>query len=257
MTALDKDRVDAEAFVESNLNRYWNWFLEELDDQRARGIIPFFSVPDRTRKAFAVRHEELRSSEDAAMVRQGVLCSCRPAVLARISALNDRQYEALSCLLCRSIGAVNVYLTPPGGEGGIDFVANIMLASKSHIFSGMGREFRLIGQSKKYETRVSVDRIDQFLRTMENVRGRSKRVSDQLPVWFDVSAGPIIGWMISHSGFQSGSSNEAKQHGLILSDTLDVTETLSLADSFYATSTAAIRAAQLALSCDAIITEFQ
>ena len=38
MSALGKDRIDAEAFAETNLTRYWNWFLEELDSERARAL---------------------------------------------------------------------------------------------------------------------------------------------------------------------------------------------------------------------------
>jgi hypothetical protein len=149
-----------------------------------------------------------------------------------------------------------VHLTPPGAEGGIDFIATIRLLNPSHIFSAVGREFRVVGQSKKYNTRVTVDRVDQFLRTMENVRSRSTRVANHLPAWFDVSAGPIIGWIIAHSGYQIGSADEAKKHGLILSDTLDVAESLSLSEQFYPVATPVDRGAQVAPSCNAIVTEF-
>jgi len=256
MAALGKNRVDAEAFVETNLKRYWNWFLEELDSQRSRGITPYFSVANSKAKSFAVRHEELVLSADAATSRRGELYRSRPPFLTQIATLTDRQYEALSCLTCRHIGAANVHLTPPGSEGGIDFVATIRLSSQSHIFSSAGRDFRVVGQSKKYGTKVTVDRIDQFLRTMENVRSRSTRVSAHLPAWFDVSAGPIVGWIIAHSGYQSGSADEAKKHGLVLSDTLDVAESLTLAESFHAAATPVARAAQVGPACDAIVTEF-
>jgi hypothetical protein len=71
MSAVGKDRVDAEAFVETNLGRYWNWFLEELDSERARGITPFFSVSDPNRNSFTVRHEELAASIDPPTARRG------------------------------------------------------------------------------------------------------------------------------------------------------------------------------------------
>jgi hypothetical protein len=252
-TELGKSSIDAQAFAQANIKKYWNWFIEALDNQRARGIKPYFTVPGGGTYAFSHTAHELQFSKDANDQEIGRLALARPHVLRQLDALSDRQYEAMACVACEVIGARFQVLTPPGNEGGIDFLATITIKDSCHIFSAVGAELRIVGQCKKYQTPVAVDRVEQFLQTMSNVRHRTDRVRKHLPVWFEEAGGPIIGWIIGHSGFQTGAADEAKKHGVVLSDSIDMTELFSLAPKFHQFDTPLVRAQYLHDSCQALL----
>lgn len=249
----DIPAVDADRFADENLTRYWNWFLKEMDVLSSRGIAPYFEKLPGNIKAFAHFSHQLGRSADPVDIERGRLLAARPLFLKAIDDLTDRQYEALACVTCEAIGAINTHLTPAGNEGGIDFVATLRLGAATHLFSSAGTEFRVIGQCKKYTAPVSVDRMEQFLQTMNNVRYRSERVRQHLPVWFEEAGGPIFGWVISHSGFQSGAMNEAKKHGVLISDTVDIAELISQAHSFFNADPPAVRAQQIPVQCQRLL----
>lgn len=252
-TELGKSSIDAQAFAQANAKRYWNWFIEALDDQQVRGIRPYFTVAGGGTYAFSHTALALQSSSDTDEQVAGRLAMTRPYILRQLDALSDRQYEAMACVACQVIGARFQILTPPGNEGGIDFLATISVKGSCHVFSAVGAELRIVGQCKKYQTPVAVDRVEQFLQTMNNVRHRSERVRKHLPVWFEEAGGPIVGWIIGHSGFQTGAADEAKKHGLILSDSIDMTELFSLAPTFHPSDTPPVRAQHLRDGCQALI----
>jgi len=242
----------ADAFADSNLKKYWNWFLKEIDDDHDRGINPYFRVPSRQSYAFSYFSHDLLSSSNLIEQTLGQRSLSRSHMLRMIDSLTDREYEALACVASVAIGANNYHLTPPGDEGGIDFVATLKMPSSSHVFSAAGAELRVVGQCKKYADPVAVDRMDQFVQTMQNVRYRAARVQKHLPVWFDQARGPIVGWVISHSGFQSGSADEAKKHGIVLSDTLDMAELISVSENFFSNDAPAVRSQHLLDRCRAL-----
>ncbi|WP_337880842.1 restriction endonuclease [Rheinheimera sp.] len=223
---LGKSKLDAESFADANIRRYWNWITKEIDLQSSRGIVPFFTFADNGGYSFSSITYDLLSSSCQSNKKLGKLVSLRPSTLNQIDSLTEREYEALSCVVCSKIGSIKVKLTPPGNEGGIDFFATISVKNASHIFSAIGSEVRIVGQCKKYKAPVQVDRLDQFISTLQNVRHRSDRVRKHIPSWFSESRGPIVGWIIAHSGFQTGTADEAKNHGIILSDSLDLAEVL-------------------------------
>jgi hypothetical protein len=227
ISALGKDRLQAEAFANANLRRFWNWLKELLDEHRRRDLIPYFVIPQASSYALACGCHYLSSLPDDESQIIGRHTKMRPHILRQIDRLSDREYEALAAVVCSSIGSRNFHLTPPGNEGGVDFFATLSIPKDTYSFSSLGHELRVVGQCKKYGTPVSVDRVESFLQTMQNVRHRSDRVRNHIPTWFNDSKAPIVGWIISHQGFQSGSSDEAKQHGLFLSDSIDLAEILS------------------------------
>lgn len=253
VSALGKTRITADAFADSNLKRYWNWLLEEMDRQTRRGLVPYFSLPAPGVLALKCACHSMLTSSDAKENALGRLGLARPQLLRQIDNLTDREYEALACVAANSIGGLHVSLTPSGNEGGIDFLATLSIQTPTHVFSGPGSEVRLVGQCKKYSSPVAVDRLDQFLQTMQNVRHRDSRVRQHIPAWFDDAKGPIVGWVVSHSGFQSGAADEAKKHGIVLSDSLDVAELLSLSNNFDANGSPADRSAHLLLECQKLI----
>ncbi len=250
---LGKNTIDAQAFVNTHLKKYWNWFNEDIDQQRRRGILPYFTVVGGGTYALSQTALSFQASFDAKEQFIGQLAGARPSFLRKIDSLTDRQYEALACVACNVLGARFKVLTPPGNEGGMDFIATLPMKSTSHIFSATGSEIRIIGQCKKYQDPVAVDRIEQFLQTMNNVRHRSDRVKKHLPAWFEEARGPIIGWVVAHMGYQSGAADEAKRHGIVLSDTLDMAELFSFSPSFHTSDSPATRAQRLYDQCQALI----
>lgn len=252
-SVLEKSRLEADAFADANLKKYWNWLAKEIDSHAIRGLVPFFSLAKGGGYSMSsVSHDLLSSSCDAERF-MGTLALSRPAVLRQMDSMTDREYEALACVACSTLGSAKTQLTPPGNEGGIDFFAILSVNNTSHIFSSSGTEIRIVGQCKKYISPVSVDKLEQFITTLQNVRHRSERVRRHIPTWFDESRGPIVGWMMAHSGFQTGASDEAKNHGIILSDTLDLAEVFCLSESFHSDLAPVERARNLVNACRALI----
>lgn len=250
---LDKTKADADAFAEANLKRYWNWLAKEADSHTVRGLVPFFSLATGGGYSISSASHELASSTEEEDRVVGRLAISRPTILQKMDQMTDREYEALACVACSAIGSAKTQLTPPGNEGGIDFFATLSINNPSHVFSARGTEIRIVGQCKKYGLPVAVDKLDQFITTMQNVRHRSKRVHRHIPTWFDESRGPIVGWVMAHSGFQTGASDEAKNHGIILSDTLDIAELVCLSENFHSALPPAERAKKLVEACRGLI----
>lgn len=251
--ALGKSRIDAEAFADANQKKYWNWLLATLDEHARRGLIPYFFVPSSSSYSIECAGHQMESSSDDGSQLLGRFVRARPYILSQIDELTDREYEALACVACAAIGARDFYLTPPGNEGGIDFFATISAGSKSHIFSSQGREIRVVGQCKKYTSPLAVDRVEQFLQTMQNIRHRADRVRAHIPSWFNDSTGPIVGWIICHDGFQSGTASEAKQHGLVVADSVDLAELLSQSEAIAPLGSFEDRAKEIRQKCLALL----
>lgn len=248
-SVLQKSRADADAFADANLRKYWNWLAKEVDGHAARGLTPFFSlIPGGVYAISSVCHD-LTSSLDAECRLQGARAMSRPFVLRQIDAMTDREYEALACVACSAIGSSMTHLTASGNEGGIDFFATLSIKTRTHVLSAAGTEIRIVGQCKKYASPVAVDKLEQFITTLQNVRHRSERVRRHIPPWFEESRGPILGWVMSHSGFQTGAADEAKNHGIVLSDTLDLAELVCLSDTFHTALSPVNRAGQLVDEC--------
>lgn len=252
-TVLGMELLEANGFADANLKRYWNWLLQEIDDHKRRGLIAFFDPLASNTYAFSCACQALLTSERSEEQALGRLALSRPHLLRRIDSLTDREYEALACVACKAIDAKHYLLTPPGNEGGIDFIATLSINTRSHVFSAAGSEIRLVGQCKKYSDPVSIDRLEQFLHTMQNVRHRSDRVRNHIPSWFDEAKGPIVGWIISHSGFQTGTADEAKKHGIVLSDSLDIAELLGLSVNFLSNAQPVDRSQHLLDECRALL----
>lgn len=246
-------RMDAEAFSDANLMRYWNWAQQENDAHVRRGCLPLLRAVSATSRAISSPIHAMISSHDPSQREVGKLAISRAKLLRAIDALTDREYEALACVACSAIGSKSNVLTRRGNEGGIDFFASISVSSGAHIFAAPGAELRIVGQCKKYSSQATVGQMDQFIQTLQNVRHRSSRVSAHIPAWFGDSRGPIVGWMISHAGFQTGASDQAKNHGIVTSDSLDVAEVLSLSPSFHSSLPPDGRASKIADECGLLL----
>lgn len=252
-SVLQKSRADADAFAEANLRKYWNWLAKEVDGHVTRGLTPFFSLTSGGSYAISSVCHSLSASLNTECQLRGIRAMSRPPVLRKIDAMTNREYEALACVVCSAIGSHKTYLTPQGNEGGVDFFATLSIQTRTHVLSAPGTEIRIIGQCKKYASPVAVDKLDQFITTMQSVRHRSERVRRHIPTWFDDSRGPILGWIMAHSGFQTGAANEAKNHGIVLSDTLDLAELICLSSTFHPALSPSDRANQLVVECKRLI----
>lgn len=226
--------IGVSSFIEAKKTRFWNVLLQEIDNVRQRGLKPYFKIEDNFSKKVSYNYEDIRLKS-------------RPAIIREIDNLSDRRYEMLACILCRLLGAKpsNIRLTPPGNEGGIDFIATINFPPKSHYFIGNKGPIRIIGQCKKYSTAIQNEKIKQFITTLNQVKHRSHLIEQHIPSWFRASQGPILGWVISHNGFQSGADTLAKDFGIILSDTREVGEMISLSNKFFWYETPIARARRL------------
>jgi len=251
---LEIDRAGADAYAEANLKKYWSWLAEERDAHVRRGLTPFLKVVSPSGYAVTPVCHAMLQSEDPLEKRRGLFAAARPAVLRQIDSLSAREYEALACVTCAAIGGSKTSLTPRGDEGNIDFFATLSIESGTHVLSGIGAEMRIVGQCKKYESPVAVDKVEQFVATMQNVRHRSERVRRHIPEWFNQSRGPIVGWIMAHSGFQSGAADEAKNHGILLSDTLDIAELVAHSKAFHPDVPPSARGEKVSTACQSYLT---
>ena len=126
------------------------------------------------------------------------------------------------------VGATRTYLTQPGNEGGVDFFALIPAPGRCHLFSGTSGPLRIVGQSKRYDSPVEVGRVRDFITTLENVKKRQPSVESHVPNWFRTARGAIVGWIIAHRGLQSGALQMAVDHGIVVADSLDMAEIVTL-----------------------------
>jgi hypothetical protein len=224
IAALGKSQIDAEAYIERNTRRHWNAFLEKQDLDILHGRTPIYQIVDATNRKILWKPGHIGLVSDSKTKISLARVAARPNILKVIDSLSDRQYEALGCVAGHLCGATESFLTPKTNEGGIDFFALIRTHSCSHIFNGLHRPLRIIGQSKMFEKRVQVEWVKNFAKTIDQVRNLSPVVSKLIPPWFQESNGPIIGWLLAHKGVQSGGLTLAKNEGIIISESVDIAE---------------------------------
>jgi hypothetical protein len=123
-------------------------------------------------------------------------------------------------------GSRHWHLTPPGNEWGVDFFASLVNPSALPIFDGLRAPIRIVGQCKKFESRLAVKEVKEFSRTLEGLRNRKPEIERHVPNWFRLISGPIVPWLICHSAAQSGALSLAKDEGIVVSDSIDMAECL-------------------------------
>jgi hypothetical protein len=223
--ALGLHGPERDAFVQSRSQSMWNALQSEQETRTRDGVAPVLHLIDDVKKCRWYSNGQ--STTNRERYRRLRLAS-RPAFLSHIDDLTWREYEALGCETALLCGATHVELTPPGNECGIDFFAVLKLHGNNHVFTGKGTPLRVIGQSKKYESRVEVDRVKSFNEALVDVQKKEPKVTALTPAWFQAHRGPIAGWMVAHRGFQSGAKTRAHNHGILVSDTVDLAEIASL-----------------------------
>lgn len=219
---LGKDAMDAEAYAQANLNRRWSDVLALHDELKQKGAAPLLVDVDSS--ARTGKYLAMHPGHGALPRFRIIRCGSRSSLLRGIDALNNREYEALACVVSSCAGADKVHLTPPGNEGGIDFFALIRNPAHCHVFSHSRSPLRIVGQCKKYSGPVGVDKVRQFIQTISSVCNQSPLTEAHVPTWFRSASGPVVGWIVGHNGFESGAHTLAQNHGIVLSDSLDLAE---------------------------------
>ena len=226
--ALGKSRIDAERFAAGgSAKTYWNRVLQLVEEDRDKGRNPLIIIHNPKARILGW-YADTAGVADTKEIRRRNCLQCRSIILRKIDALTDREYEALGCVVSEQLGADNVLLTPRGNEGGIDFFASFHYRSDCHVFHGRGGRLRVVGQSKKYAERVKREKIDLLDKVIEKVRNRNPEIAKVVPPWFYQATGPIVGWVIGHSGFQEGAESTARNIGMLLSDSADLAEAFAL-----------------------------
>jgi len=217
-------RAHPTTIATKNLTRYWNDTRKRIDIDVENDLSPIFHVQNVELKQ-ALWYPQYLMNEGN--VNLGINLKARSRFLRTIDSMNDREFEALACVVCNLLGAHEVHLTPPGNEGGIDFYALIRFPSESHIFGALNKSTRIVGQSKNYAGKESITGFRSFLTSLGNVRSVHGSVTNHMPNWFMRGTGPIIGWYVAKSGYQSGVTSFAREQGVVLSEAVDLAEVLA------------------------------
>lgn len=251
---LDLESDKKEKYFDNNVNKLWSYFLSSIEKEKTTyGIHPSFIVINATtRKITSYAHHMYNISGHL----QYDLLKSKPYILNEIDLLSHREYEALSVLVCKLLSAKHYYLTPPGNEGGIDFIATLKFANLAHCIFGVNGPIRIIGQCKKYTSLVKESQIKEFNSTLADVYHLTSKMRKVLPSWFYESRAPIIGWVIGESGFQTGAIQRAKDFGILLSDTTDLGEVISTSTRFHESEPFDQRHKGLKSDIKAILEEF-
>lgn len=226
--ALGLSPIEAEGFSEASLHRFWNFLLEKSDHDSRRGISSTFEVLESSSYRLRWTPRILSRSSDRRNRTRGLKLVTRPLLLEIIDSLSDREYEALGCVVSVLAGATHTKLTPRGNEGGVDFFALIEQPARCHLFSGSSGPLRVIGQTKRYGNRVSLGEMRDFITTITLVQKRHPDTERHVPTWFRTARGPVAGWFIAHQGLQGGAERLANDHGIVVSDSLDLAEIAAL-----------------------------
>jgi hypothetical protein len=223
-TALGHTHLEAEAYVTKNVKRLWNDLLESLGLDKRLGRAQTFHVVD----PFARRLQWIPSANTTTRTSRERVWHLKlrslPYMLRMIDGLSPREYEALGCFVAEMVGAEQFKLTPSGNEGGIDFFALINNPAKCHLLAGECRPLRIVGQSKKYSTRIESNKVKEFIQTLNELKEQNPTVERHVPTWFRTTTGPVIGWIITHNGAQSGAITRAQNHGILIFDSRDIAE---------------------------------
>lgn len=233
LTTSGVDPIDAEGQAEQRQVRIWNRVVLRLGEEIDKGLSPTFEIVDEPRLELAW-YASPRSADASKLRLRKHRLTRRGPVIAGLDGLSDRDYEALGCLACISAGASKYLLTPRGNDRGIDFIANVPAYGLAHLFPSPRNALRIVGQSKKWARPTTKDAVRLLASTILDIQRQNSDILSQLPAWFLASNEPIVGCIFSHSGFQSGATSFALQHGMVLGDTRDLAEIMCTARRYEA-----------------------
>jgi hypothetical protein len=215
-----------EEFIFRYRRSIWNSLFELQDKMIHVGIDPYFHSVDQTRYLLRWNLCDGLSSKKKWQARN------RAKILRLLYSLNDRQYEYACGLACKLSGGMRVAVTPKGGEFGIDFVALLPAYGGAKAICAGVNGLRIVGQAKMYNSPVPREKVQALTSVITSVKERRPEIVSILPGWFFTSKSPIIGWIVGHSGFQSGSIQYGGDHGIVLSDSIELADMLTIPKCF-------------------------
>lgn len=222
-----KSRLAGEDDGRRYARRVWRAMFREHGACNRDPLRPMFEALDEVR--LEVRPGWLPQPEVGTSTRRkDARRRARGQALSWIDGLTDDDFEKVGAYLCDASGAPRVLKTRGVGDWGIDFVGIVPAYGHTHIFPSLPSQVRIVGQSKKWATRIPRAKIQEFVTTLTDVRHKRGEVAAALPNWFLASEGPIVGCVVSQRGFQSGARSVASDHGIILADEIDIAEVLVL-----------------------------
>jgi len=229
---LLKDPISASGYTQANVNAVWNYVMMQHEEHMARGLSPSFAVYSESSKNWLLY--PIAPKLTGAARRRALRIRARPSFLRMIDTLTDREYEALSCILLEALGCIHVQLTRRGSEGGIDAFGLMVKANTSHLIASNRQPIRIVVQAKKYRRPMPADKMKEFLQTLNEVRhGGQTKTEAVTPPWFREARGPMIGLVLSHSGYQSGAESRGRSHGVLMADSVDAAEILAASRTLY------------------------
>lgn len=210
------DLSNVESFVEANKRRLWNGVLRYIDKYNHSIGFEYHRVFDQERMLIEDRQYVLRrKAKNGADIR----LSYRWLIVDYFSKLSPRDYEFVGAMVSVILGARHATVTRGGGDGGIDFFAVVPMHGDPSLCEHGHNYIKVIGQSKKYTSRLQAEQVRSFSDVIDDIRRGSVSTSAHLPEWFSKFHAPIVGWINAHSGFQSGAIALASHRGIIVSDT--------------------------------------
>lgn len=236
---LGKDHISAAAYTEATSTSLWNYVVDACAGHASRGISNTLEIADATTKTWDCY--PIPAGMGGPEREKALLARNRPSFLRMIDQLNDRQFEALSCVLLEVLGSARVNLTKAGGEGGVDAFGLLRTSNHSHIFGSSHHPIRVIAQSKMHNRPMGADKMKEFVETINEVKyGGEHKTEAVIPDWFRSSRGPIIGMAISDTGFQAGAEARARSRGILIVDSVDIAEVLSTTKSKFSSPDACL-----------------
>lgn len=209
------------------VRRMWTETRRLEQEAVLRGSFPAFEVVDGQAMLLKWHPLGLGGADPQGGLRAAL--RCRPRIVSELEALTWRQFEGACVFATRLMGAESIQLTPPGGEHGVDWYATVRLRGRFDPLGRGGRTLRIVGQAKHYGHRVDVAELRDFSQTISDIRHGSSWLYDEAPPWFRTADGPILGWVVGQTGFQSGAANLAREQGILCSDLLELSETFAFA----------------------------
>ncbi|KAA3609295.1 MAG: hypothetical protein DWQ05_22650 [Calditrichaeota bacterium] len=206
--------LDAERYCTKNLKIIGNKFAQLIDDDKKRGVTPPLILGSGY---ICLWHPQ--------NTRQEAVWTYRNSLLRKLAEIDDDSFEALCCYAIESIGGIS-FKTKSKSDGGVDGYALLSNQIDNHIFGQKKINLKIVGQFKNYNHKEVVTKFESFIQTINNVRYMSERIRSEMPSFFSSAKGPIVGWYVCKSGFQVQVYDQAKWHGIIISDLIDIVELL-------------------------------
>lgn len=152
----------------------------------------------------------------------------RSRCLRWLDGLDSHEFEKACALALTANGASDACASRKSGDFNIDFYGLLPAHSRASLILNGAKGCRIVGQAKKYASRVTREKILTLIECISALSKRQPEAKDAAPIWFYEHKIPIVAVVVGFSGFQSGARNYAADHGVILLDGNDLAYLLAV-----------------------------